>query len=109
MERVLIAALTGQSAYKAFNQILLATIAPLLLLLLLAGLVLAQAESQVCSADSQLCKMSNTEQTFIMIKPDGVARGLVGDVIKRFEQKVRNILDDFVSESQPSGVKGAKY
>ncbi|NJN61805.1 MAG: nucleoside-diphosphate kinase [Coleofasciculaceae cyanobacterium RL_1_1] len=27
------------------------------------------------------------ERTFIMIKPDGVQRGLVGDVIKRFEQK----------------------
>ncbi len=32
--------------------------------------------------------MANQEQTFIMIKPDGVARGLVGEVIKRFEQKV---------------------
>lgn len=32
--------------------------------------------------------MANNEQTFIMIKPDGVARGLVGEVIKRFEQKV---------------------
>mmetsp|Transcript_19465 Transcript_19465/g.23357 ORF Transcript_19465/g.23357 Transcript_19465/m.23357 type:complete len:150 (-) Transcript_19465:147-596(-) len=27
------------------------------------------------------------EQTYIMIKPDGVQRGLVGDIIKRFEQK----------------------
>lgn len=27
------------------------------------------------------------EQTYIMIKPDGVQRGLVGEVIKRFEQK----------------------
>lgn len=27
------------------------------------------------------------ENTFIMIKPDGVARGLVGDVISRFEAK----------------------
>ncbi|KAK9808940.1 hypothetical protein WJX72_006698 [[Myrmecia] bisecta] len=27
------------------------------------------------------------EQTFIMIKPDGVQRGLIGDIIKRFEQK----------------------
>ena len=27
------------------------------------------------------------ERTFIMVKPDGVARGLVGDVIGRFEQK----------------------
>ena len=29
----------------------------------------------------------NQERTFIMIKPDGVQRGLVGDIIKRFEQK----------------------
>lgn len=27
------------------------------------------------------------ERTFIMIKPDGVQRGLIGDVISRFEQK----------------------
>ncbi len=27
------------------------------------------------------------ERSFIMIKPDGVQRGLVGDVIKRFETK----------------------
>ena len=27
------------------------------------------------------------ERTFIMIKPDGVQRGLVGDIIKRFETK----------------------
>lgn len=27
------------------------------------------------------------EQTFIMIKPDGVQRGLVGQIITRFEQK----------------------
>merc|ERR1711992_361479 len=32
-------------------------------------------------------KMGNDERTFIMIKPDGVQRGLVGDIIKRFEQK----------------------
>lgn len=32
--------------------------------------------------------MANQEQTFIMIKPDGVARGLVGEIIKRFESKV---------------------
>jgi nucleoside-diphosphate kinase len=27
------------------------------------------------------------ERTFIMIKPDGVQRGLVGQIISRFEQK----------------------
>jgi len=28
-----------------------------------------------------------SERTFIMVKPDGVARGLVGEVISRFEDK----------------------
>ena len=27
------------------------------------------------------------ERTYIMIKPDGVQRGLIGEIIKRFEQK----------------------
>lgn len=27
------------------------------------------------------------ERTFIMIKPDGVQRGLVGEIIQRFERK----------------------
>ena len=30
---------------------------------------------------------ANKERTFIMIKPDGVQRGLVGSIISRFEQK----------------------
>ena len=29
----------------------------------------------------------STERTFIAIKPDGVQRGLVGEIIKRFEQR----------------------
>jgi len=29
----------------------------------------------------------SAERTYIMIKPDGVQRGLVGEIIKRFEQK----------------------
>ncbi len=27
------------------------------------------------------------ERTFIMIKPDGVQRGLIGEIIQRFERK----------------------
>lgn len=27
------------------------------------------------------------EKTFIMVKPDGVQRGLIGEVVRRFEQK----------------------
>ena len=31
--------------------------------------------------------IKNKERSFIMIKPDGVQRGLMADIIKRFEQK----------------------
>lgn len=30
---------------------------------------------------------ANNERSFIMVKPDGVQRGLVGEIIKRFEQR----------------------
>ena len=30
---------------------------------------------------------ANKERLFILIRPDGVHRGLVGEIIKRFEQK----------------------
>ena len=30
---------------------------------------------------------TKNERTFIAVKPDGVQRGLIGDIIKRFEQK----------------------
>ena len=30
---------------------------------------------------------AQAERTFVMIKPDGVQRGLVGEIIKRFEQR----------------------
>ena len=29
----------------------------------------------------------STERTYVMIKPDGVQRGLVGEIIARFERK----------------------
>jgi len=43
-----------------------------------------------CSAPtttSTTTMASEKERTFIMVKPDGVQRGLVGEIIKRFEQK----------------------
>merc|ERR1712018_576113 len=39
------------------------------------------------TASNSKTNMGNDERTFIMIKPDGVQRGLCGDIIKRFEQK----------------------
>lgn len=33
------------------------------------------------------------QRTFIMVKPDGVKRGLIGEIIKRFEQKGFNLLN----------------
>lgn len=32
-------------------------------------------------------KSTKNERTYIMVKPDGVQRGLIGEIIKRFEQK----------------------
>jgi len=29
----------------------------------------------------------NVERSFIMVKPDGVHRGVVGEIVKRFEQR----------------------
>uniref|UniRef100_A0A8C9S6J7 Nucleoside diphosphate kinase B n=1 Tax=Scleropages formosus TaxID=113540 RepID=A0A8C9S6J7_SCLFO len=41
------------------------------------------------------------ERTFIAIKPDGVQRGLIGDIIKRFEQKgFRLVAMKFVHASE---------
>ena len=31
--------------------------------------------------------MSETERTFVMVKPDGVQRGLVGEIVARFEDR----------------------
>ncbi|NXI19060.1 NDK kinase, partial [Irena cyanogastra] len=43
----------------------------------------------------------NGERTFIAIKPDGVQRGLVGEIIKRFEQKgFRLVAMKFVQASE---------
>jgi nucleoside-diphosphate kinase len=33
------------------------------------------------------------QRTFIMVKPDGVKRGLIGEIIKRFEQKGFTLLN----------------
>ncbi len=44
---------------------------------------------------------SNLERTYIMIKPDGVQRGLVGPIISRFETKGFKLLAmKLVSPSQ---------
>lgn len=31
--------------------------------------------------------MADTERTFVMVKPDGVQRGLIGDIVSRFEER----------------------
>lgn len=36
--------------------------------------------------------MHTEERTFIAVKPDGVQRGLVGEIVKRFEQKGYKII-----------------
>ena len=31
--------------------------------------------------------MADAERTFVMVKPDGVQRGLVGEIVSRFEDR----------------------
>ena len=41
------------------------------------------------------------ERTFVMVKPDGVQRGLVGEIVRRFEQRgLRIVALKMVSVSQ---------
>merc|ERR1712004_702868 len=44
-------------------------------------------ESNPKTLDNTSKLFGNRERTFIMLKPDAVQRGLVGEIIKRFEQK----------------------
>lgn len=46
----------------------------------------AQSLSSLIHADTE-CELVERERTFIMIKPDGVQRGLIGEIIQRFERR----------------------
>jgi len=52
-----------------------------------ATAVAAAAAATVAAPAEAFSKPNNKERTYIMIKPDGVQRGLVGEIFKRFEQK----------------------
>ena len=41
----------------------------------------------VCSIVNVKVIIMSKERTFVMIKPDAVQRGLIGEIIRRFEQK----------------------
>lgn len=84
-----------------FNWLLLSSLALLLLSVTLTSATSQHSadlcegsdleeESTFCTAKSTSTTMggdAERERTFIMIKPDGVQRGLVGEIIKRFESK----------------------
>jgi len=47
----------------------------------------SQATEETAKNMSSGDKAANRERTFIAVKPDGVQRGLVGEITKRFEQR----------------------
>ena len=51
------------------------------------NLALAKRQNILYNSKTLATMAGNKERTFIMIKPDAVHRGLIGDIIKRFEQK----------------------
>merc|ERR1712045_13166 len=44
-------------------------------------------ERKAIKSPQKMAELKVRERSFIMIKPDGVQRGLVGEIIKRFEQR----------------------
>lgn len=55
----------------------------------LSAVCLATDAPNLNTTNNPVIRMAaaNQERTFIMVKPDGVQRGLVGEIIKRFEVK----------------------
>lgn len=49
-----------------------------------------------------------TERTFIMIKPDGVQRGIVGEVLRRFEQRGYKLVGLKMLQVGARGVRGVR-
>ena len=79
-----------------FSSRLAVTRTLLLSLTLVLSIALAASQTLPCDSSQEsnpktldnTSKMAgNRERTFIMLKPDAVQRGLVGEIIKRFEQK----------------------
>ncbi|XP_063266152.1 nucleoside diphosphate kinase [Prinia subflava] len=61
----------------------------------------AAAQEAAAATAPESAMAGNGERTFIAIKPDGVQRGLVGEIIKRFEQKgFRLVAMKFVHASE---------
>lgn len=58
---------------------------PLVLLTLLSAALSFTIAAR--SAPSSTSLFAGRERTYIMVKPDGVQRGLVGDIVGRFEKK----------------------
>ena len=54
--------------------------------LLILSLV-SRTFSETCDASREIPCDSDTERTFIALKPDAVQRGLVGEIVARFERK----------------------
>ena len=52
----------------------------------------AWEKSNPFEVDYSLCKIKMMERTLVLIKPDGVERGLIGNIIGRFEQRGLKII-----------------
>jgi len=63
--------------------------------LMAGGIVLASAAAAFATTNQVQCEAlpvhgkpgTNQERTFLAVKPDGVQRGIVGDIISRFEKR----------------------
>merc|ERR1712168_1298137 len=76
---------------QMFSRLLARSLTRAVPALLIAGTGITMVQSthaEQCDMPMhQTVSAKQLERTFIAIKPDGVQRGLVGEIIKRFEQK----------------------
>merc|ERR1711899_529477 len=76
------------SSILACNRTLIFSLTLVLTLLALTASQKVPCDNTKDILEENPTKMAgNRERTFIMLKPDAVQRGLVGEIIKRFEQK----------------------
>merc|ERR1712021_109922 len=75
---------------KMFSRLFARTLTRAVPALMIAGTgicMIQPAHAEQCEMPLNTVSAKSLERTFIAIKPDGVQRGLVGEIVKRFEQK----------------------
>jgi hypothetical protein len=90
LQKIIITSLLFSSSYSLSTPTMKSFVGLLLAVLTASALSFTATpgkSSYLTKVSTTQLGMSATERTYIMVKPDGVQRGLVGNIISRFETK----------------------